>query len=88
MEGFAHPHERAPICGARRPSGLAREGTDNTSSAMTARRLLGHPSAFVPIALSLALLAFLLGFVAVFGVGGDEGTPARIPIATILYLET
>jgi hypothetical protein len=45
--------------------------------------LLKQPSAWIPMAMSLVALAFLLGYVAVFGFangtsGGDEGAPARI----------
>jgi len=45
--------------------------------------LLKQPSAWIPMAMSLVALAFLLGYVAIFGFangtsGGDEGTPARI----------
>ena len=42
--------------------------------------LLKQPSAWIPIALSLAALAMLLGYVATFGVvqHEDEGTPAHI----------
>lgn len=49
---------------------------------MTLRTLLRQPSAFLPLAMSAAALALLVGYVAVFGVvgrpDGDEGTPARI----------
>jgi len=46
---------------------------------MSFRRLLRQPSAFLPIALSAAALALLLGFVAMFGVvrNQDEGTAAH-----------
>jgi hypothetical protein len=45
--------------------------------------LLKQPSAWLPFVMSLAALAFLLGYVAIFGItsgtdGGDEGAPARI----------
>jgi hypothetical protein len=39
------------------------------------------PSAYLPLALSLSALAFMITYVAVFGVsepGGDEGGPARL----------
>lgn len=44
--------------------------------------LFRQPSAWIPVAISLTALAFLLGYVAVFGIhhnaDGDEGAPARI----------
>jgi hypothetical protein len=42
--------------------------------------LLKHPSAFVPIAMSGAALALVVGYVAMFGIvhQADEGTPAHI----------
>ena len=44
--------------------------------------LLKQPSAWIPIAISLMALAFLVGYVAIFGISNepnaDEGTPARI----------
>jgi hypothetical protein len=42
--------------------------------------LLRRPGAWIPLAVSLAALAFLLGYVAVFGIvqNEDEGAPARI----------
>jgi hypothetical protein len=44
--------------------------------------LLKQPSAWIPIAISLAALTFLIGYVAIFGIthhtGADEGAPARI----------
>lgn len=45
--------------------------------------LLRKPSAWLPLALSLFALLFILAYVAMFGVqapaaGQDEGTPARI----------
>lgn len=44
--------------------------------------LLRRPSAWVPIAISLAALAFIVVYVAVAGIsrepGADEGAPARI----------
>ena len=44
--------------------------------------LLKQPSAWIPLAISLAALAFLVGYVAIFGInhytGADEGAPARI----------
>lgn len=42
--------------------------------------LLKQPSAFLPLAMSLAALALVLGFVAVFGVvhETDEGTAAHV----------
>jgi hypothetical protein len=46
------------------------------------RYLLKEPSAWIPLAMSLIALAFLLTYVANFGIAqrgdGDEGTPARI----------
>jgi hypothetical protein len=47
----------------------------------SARELSKRPSALVPFVLAGAALAFVVGYVAVFGVDdgtGDEGTPARI----------
>ena len=42
--------------------------------------LLKQPSAWIPLAMSLFALAFILGYVAIFGIvrQPDEGTPARI----------
>ena len=45
--------------------------------------LLKRPSAWVPIALSLAMLTFILAYFALYGVSApdpnaDEGTPARL----------
>ena len=42
--------------------------------------LLRRPSAWIPLAMSLAALALLLGYVAIFGIvqHEDEGAPARI----------
>ena len=47
---------------------------------MNDNSLLRHPSAWIPLVMSLAALAFLLGYVAMFGIvhQEDEGTPARI----------
>lgn len=47
---------------------------------MSSNSLLRQPSAWIPLAVSLAALAFLLGYVAVFGIvqHEDEGAPARI----------
>ena len=45
--------------------------------------LLIEPSAWIPLAMSLAALVMILGYVAIFGItngtsNGDEGAPARI----------
>jgi hypothetical protein len=42
--------------------------------------LMKHPSAFIPVAMSLAALALVLGSVATFGVvhEADEGTAAHL----------
>ncbi len=42
--------------------------------------LMKHPSAFLPMAMSLAALALVLGHVAIFGVvhEADEGTTAHL----------
>ena len=42
--------------------------------------LFKQPSAWIPLAMSLAALAMILGYVAMFGIvqNKDEGTPARI----------
>lgn len=42
--------------------------------------LLRQPSAWIPLVMSLAALALLLGYVAIFGVvhQEDEGTPAHL----------
>ena len=42
--------------------------------------LIKQPSAWIPLAMSLAALVFLLGYVAVFGIvqQEDEGAPAHI----------
>jgi hypothetical protein len=42
--------------------------------------LMKQPSAFLPVAMSVAALALVLGYVAIFGVvhQPDEGTPAHL----------
>lgn len=42
--------------------------------------LLGEPSAWIPLVMSLAALLFVLGYAAIFGIArqADEGTPAHI----------
>jgi hypothetical protein len=47
---------------------------------MEKNSLLKQPSAWIPIAMSFAALAMLLGYVAIFGVvhNEDEGAPAHI----------
>jgi len=45
--------------------------------------MIKKPSAWVPIALSLAILVFILTYIALFGItapepDADEGTPARL----------
>jgi len=42
--------------------------------------LLKHPSAWIPLVMSLAALTYLLVYVAIFGIvhQADEGTPAHI----------
>jgi len=42
--------------------------------------LFKQPSAWIPLVMSLAALAMILGYVAMFGIvqNKDEGTPARI----------
>ncbi len=45
--------------------------------------ILKKPSAWIPIAMSLAMLAFILTYLAIFGVSApnpdaDEGTPAHL----------
>lgn len=42
--------------------------------------IMKHPSAFLPVAMSFAALAMVLGYVAMFGVvhEADEGAPAHI----------
>ena len=44
------------------------------------KSLLKQPSAWIPLVMSLAALALLLGYVAIFGVvqHEDEGTPAHL----------
>jgi hypothetical protein len=44
------------------------------------RSMMKHPTAFLPIAMSLAALAMVLGYVAIFGVvhEADEGAVAHI----------
>lgn len=44
------------------------------------KSLLKQPSAWIPLAMSLIALIFLLGYVAIFGIvhHEDEGAPARI----------
>lgn len=43
-------------------------------------KLMKRPSAFIPVAMSLAALALVITHVSLYGVvrGGDEGTAARI----------
>lgn len=47
---------------------------------MNHNSLLKQPSAWIPIAMSLAALTLLLGYVAIFGIvhSEDEGAPAHI----------
>ena len=47
---------------------------------MISASLIKQPSAFLPIAMSLAALALVLGHIAIFGVvhEADEGTPAHL----------
>jgi hypothetical protein len=47
---------------------------------MNDKSLLKHPSAWIPLVMSLAALALLLGYVAIFGIvqHQDEGAPAHI----------
>ena len=47
---------------------------------MNTLAMLKRPSAFVPIAMSLAALTLVLGTLAVYGIvrGGDEGTAAHL----------
>ena len=47
---------------------------------MEKNSLLKQPSAWLPIAMSFAALAMILGYVAIFGIvyHEDEGTPAHI----------
>jgi hypothetical protein len=47
---------------------------------MEKNSLLKQPSAWIPIAMSFAALAMLLGYVAIFGIvhNEDEGAPAHI----------
>ncbi|MGE0041037.1 MAG: hypothetical protein AB7H88_16855 [Vicinamibacterales bacterium] len=47
---------------------------------MTFSAMMKHPSAWLPVAMSLAALALLVGFLAVFGVvhEPDEGTAAHL----------
>jgi hypothetical protein len=56
--------------------GILRENV----AAMRMGSVIRKPSAWLPIALPVAVLAFVLGYVALFGVPGshDEGTPAHI----------
>ena len=44
------------------------------------KSLFKQPSAWIPLAMSLAALALLLGYVAIFGIvhNKDEGAPAHI----------
>jgi len=44
------------------------------------KSLLKQPSAWIPLVMSLAALALILGYVAIFGIvhNTDEGTPAHI----------
>ena len=47
---------------------------------MNDKTLFKQPGAWIPLVMSLAALAFLLGYVAIFGTvqHQDEGAPARI----------
>jgi hypothetical protein len=49
-------------------------------STMNVRAMLTQPTAFLPVAMSLAAFSVVLGHVAIFGVvhEADEGTPAHI----------
>ena len=42
--------------------------------------MMKRPSAFLPVAMSLAALALLLGHIAIYGIvrGGDEGATAHV----------
>jgi|SRR3989338_6537873 len=44
------------------------------------QNIIKRPSAWLPIVISLVSLAFVLGYVAMFGIvqNEDEGTPARL----------
>ena len=54
---------------------------------MNSLRMMKQPSAFLPVAMSLAALGLVLGDIAVFGVvrGGDEGAAAHIFQLLILF---
>ena len=47
---------------------------------MNDRSLFTQPSAWLPFVMSLAALAFLLGYVTIFGIArhAEEGAPARM----------
>jgi hypothetical protein len=47
---------------------------------MNTLRMLKQPSAFLPVAMSFAALALLLGHLAIYGIvrGGDEGASAHL----------
>ena len=62
---------------------VVREGEQAMKKILETNSLIKQPSAWIPIAISLAALAFLVGYVAIFGItdetnGADEGAPARI----------
>jgi hypothetical protein len=56
------------------------ELTFGPGAAVTVRTMLKHPSAFLPLAMSLAALAVLLGFLGMYGVihQEDEGAAAHL----------
>lgn len=47
---------------------------------MSFTSIMKHPSAFLPVGMSLAALALVLGHLAIFGIvrGGDEGASAHL----------
>lgn len=53
---------------------------------MTFSELIRRPSAFVPLALSLAALGLILGFVATFGIIRREGEGAAARVFQLLML--
>jgi hypothetical protein len=55
-------------------------GAEVMNEKLEGKSLFKQPSAWIPLAMSLAALALLLGYVAIFGIvhNKDEGSPAHI----------
>jgi hypothetical protein len=61
-------------------SNILLEGPETVKTRMTSFSLIKQPSAWLPLAMSLAALTLVLGHAAIFGVvhEADEGTAAHI----------